>query len=133
MNAREAARFLGEAEPSPNGDPEHAAALAERLYAQEKRPVFVTCGKMGMAVRDGTVAAFVPGVIAPEPVDEVGAGDTAVAALAAATRAGYAPVEAAGFANLAAAVTVSKVGQTGTASREEITALAEQARYRSIP
>jgi len=50
----------------------------------------------------------------------VGAGDTAVSALALGLGAGYAPAEAAAFANFAAAVTVQKLFQTGTASGEEI-------------
>ena len=51
------------------------------------------------------------------------------AALALALGAGCTPGEAAGFANLAASVTVQKIFQTGTASPEEVTAVSDDADY----
>ena len=50
----------------------------------------------------------------------MGAGDTAAAALATMLAVGASPAEAATIANLAASVTVQKIGITGTASPAEI-------------
>ena len=57
--------------------------------------------------------------VAP-PVDIVGAGDSFLSACALALGAGAALGEAAALGNLASAVTIQKLGQTGTASAEEI-------------
>jgi phosphoglycolate phosphatase-like HAD superfamily hydrolase len=59
-------------------------------------------------------------------VDPVGAGDTAVSALATSLAAGASPKEAAEFANYAAAVTVQKLFTTGTASPKEIMEIAKR-------
>jgi phosphoglycolate phosphatase-like HAD superfamily hydrolase len=61
--------------------------------------------------------------------DPVGAGDTVVSALACCLGAGIKPAEAAEFAVLAAAVTVQKLLQTGTATGAEILAQASDAEY----
>jgi bifunctional ADP-heptose synthase (sugar kinase/adenylyltransferase) len=53
-------------------------------------------------------------------VDFVGAGDTFHAAIAACLTAGGRAEEAAFLGNLAASVTVAKIGTTGTATPEEI-------------
>ena len=53
-------------------------------------------------------------------LDTVGAGDTSVAAFAAGAGARVPLPESLALANLAAAVTVQKINQTGTASQEEI-------------
>ena len=64
----------------------------------------------------------VPSVAVSGPTDPTGAGDTVVAALSAALVAGASLIEGAEIGNLAARVTVQKLGQTGTASPEEILA-----------
>jgi sugar/nucleoside kinase (ribokinase family) len=57
------------------------------------------------------------------PTDTVGAGDAAVAAIAATLAAGGSLREAGAVGNLAAAVTVRKMRETGTATPEEIMAM----------
>ena len=88
-----------------------------------ERELIITRGKRGMTVfdRDGHPTA-VPAVPVTGPTDPTGAGDTVAAALAAALAAGASLTEAAEIGNLAARVTVQKLGQTGTASIEEIQA-----------
>jgi sugar/nucleoside kinase (ribokinase family) len=83
--------------------------------------VYVTRGRRGISVfaADGG-RTLVPTAPAPEPVDTCGAGDTVLAAVAAALGAGAAPEEAALLANCAAYVTVQKLGTTGTASPPEV-------------
>lgn len=93
------------------------------------RPVFVTLGEEGALVCEGEKAVHIPAAPVRPPLDTVGAGDAFLAALAAglaagprqgAEAAGAVPTEAAALANLAAAVTVEKLNQTGTASPAEI-------------
>ncbi len=69
----------------------------------------------------------VRGVKVEGEVDPVGAGDTFVSALTAALAAGACASDAAALANVAAAVTVAKLRQTGTAAPEEIAELAARA------
>ena len=54
------------------------------------------------------------------PIDPVGAGDCANAAITAAVAAGLTLEDAAAFACLLASITVRKIGTTGTASPDEI-------------
>ena len=83
----------------------------------------VTCNKHGIAVETGDGYRLVPAVRQNGPIDICGAGDAATAALACAIAAGATMYEAAVIANLASGVTVRKLGETGTASQEEIIAL----------
>ena len=95
---------------------EHARALA----SQTRRPVFVTLGYKGMLVADAERIDRAPGVPVSGPVDPVGAGDSASAAIVAAMAAGAKALEAAHIANLAASITVQQIGTTGTASPAQI-------------
>jgi phosphoglycolate phosphatase-like HAD superfamily hydrolase len=104
-------------------------AFASRLFAGSGKPVFVTRGARGILTVDAAGVHLAPAVQVLGKTDTVGAGDTVTAALALCLGAGLAPAEAAGFANLAAAVTVQKLFQTGTASPEEVLAISEDADY----
>lgn len=105
-------------------------AQAARLAALARKPVFVTRGERGLLVADGDDVCELAGIAVDGPVDPVGAGDTVTAAIAAVLGSGGSPLLAARLANLAAAVTVGKVGTTGTASPAEIHALAERSALR---
>jgi sugar/nucleoside kinase (ribokinase family) len=121
LNAHEACRLAGQ--PRPADESIGAAVVrgcAAELHARAGRPVFVTRGAGGIVVADAGKVAEVPAVRIAGPVDPVGAGDTAVAAIAAAMAVGATAIEAARLANLAAGVTVQKLHTTGTASPDEI-------------
>jgi len=123
LNAKEAARLTGgTGEAEQSADPLRPAARA--ISARTGKPVFVTRGAGGILLCDGTRYADLPAVPLAEPVDTVGAGDTAVSAIAACFAAGGSPVEAGELANLASAITVKKLKETGSATREEILRLA---------
>jgi bifunctional ADP-heptose synthase (sugar kinase/adenylyltransferase) len=101
---------------------EDSTAAAQMLACRTGRTVFCTGGNRGMIVAEpesekvATVAAYpVTG-----PIDPVGAGDSANAALACALACGRTAVEAAAFANLVASITVQQIGVTGTATPEQI-------------
>jgi len=129
-NEIEAARLNGVAlEPGVHPGLADLEAYAARLFAESGKPVFITRGSRGMVTvdRDGTHVS--PGIQVLGRTDTVGAGDTVTSALALCLGAGIPPAEAAAFANVAAAVTVRKLFQTGTASPEEVLAVCEDADY----
>ncbi|HTZ51096.1 MAG TPA: PfkB family carbohydrate kinase, partial [Spirochaetia bacterium] len=113
-------------EPVPRPDAEKAA---ETLYERWKTPLFLTRGSRGMLVRDAEGTREVPGLQILGRIDTVGAGDSALAGIAAALAAGADPLAAASLGNFAAGVTVKKLFVTGTASPEEIRAVGTDPDY----
>jgi len=93
---------------------------ARNLHEQFSKPVFLTRGPRGIVTVDGDGVHEIPGIQLLKKLDIVGAGDTVTSALALCLGAGVPPAEASEFANFAAAVTVQKLFQTGTASAAEI-------------
>jgi len=102
---------------------------AQNLYDKSSKSVFVTRGARGILTVDAEGIHHAPGVQLLKKIDTVGAGDTTISALGLCLAAGVAPAEAAQFANLAAAVTVQKLFQTGTASSEEVLEISKDADY----
>ena len=98
--------------------------MAAEIQIRARQPVFISRGHDGIVVADGDDVHVVPGMDVPPPTDAVGAGDTVTATLAAVLGSGGDPITAARLANLAAAVTVSKLRVTGTATPAEIRDLA---------
>jgi ribokinase len=113
VNEQEALEIAG------GTDVEAAAGL---LLRRGPRAVVVTLGAAGALMHDGndriTAAGF-----AVQPVDTSGAGDCFVAALAVALSEKSPPAEALGFANAAAAVTVTRRGtQDAMPTRDDVEA-----------
>jgi rfaE bifunctional protein kinase chain/domain len=102
---------------------------AMNLYQQFGKPVFLTRGPRGIITVDSDGLYEVPGIQLLKKLDIVGAGDTVTSALALCLGAGIPPADAAELANFAAAVTVQKLFQTGTASDPEILAVGRDADY----
>ncbi|UCE49644.1 MAG: HAD family hydrolase [Phycisphaerales bacterium] len=102
---------------------------AGNLYAQFNKPVFLTRGSRGIVAVDDDGIHEVPGIQLLKKLDIVGAGDTVTSALAVCLGAGVSPAEASEFANFAAAVTVQKLFQTGTASAAEIVEIGKDPDY----
>jgi rfaE bifunctional protein kinase chain/domain len=125
-NDREAARLNGVQVARDEVIPlEDMRKYAQNLYRQFHRPVFLTRGPRGLLAVDGGGVHEVPGIQLLKKLDPVGAGDTVTSALALCLGAGVPPAAAAEFANFAAAVTVQKLFQTGTANGEEILTVAK--------
>ncbi len=121
LNDIEAGRLVGV--PRQVGDVvllEEVHDYITKLYKRTDRPVFVTRGARGCVGYDGETMWDVPGVQILTPVDPVGAGDASVSAMAGALAAGGTVGEAAELGNFAAAVTVRKLEQCGTAAPAEI-------------
>lgn len=97
-------------------------AAADTLARRNHAAVFCTLGANGSYLTEGENGVRTPAVKVAGPLDICGAGDTTLAAFACALAAGASYTEAAQLASLASAVTVQKIGVTGTATFEEITA-----------
>jgi bifunctional ADP-heptose synthase (sugar kinase/adenylyltransferase)/phosphoglycolate phosphatase-like HAD superfamily hydrolase len=134
LNDREALRLCGEQweseDPVPRPDAERAA---QALFDRWKTPVFLTRGSRGILVRDAGGAHEVPGLQILGRIDTVGAGDSALAGIAAALAAGYDGETAARLGNIVAGVTVQKLFITGTATPREILALGTDPDYVNHP
>lgn len=100
--------------------PERMAQAALALSERSGRPALITLGENGcLAAEDGRVA-HIPARRVSGPTDICGAGDSFLAALACALGGGADIRAAAALGNLGASVTIAKLGETGTASREEL-------------
>ncbi len=115
-NEVEAVRAFGGAAD----DLDHLAALALDMESKNRRLTLMTLGKRGCFVADQGQVVRVPACPVEPPIDFCGAGDTFLAGFAAALAAGATPAQAAQVATLCAAVTIKKIGVTGTATREEV-------------
>jgi rfaE bifunctional protein kinase chain/domain len=101
---------------------DEAKRCGELLHRRNAKPVITTLGENGMLVHTSDGAQHLPGIHVEGPLDIVGAGDSALAGIAAALCAGASVVEAAEFGNLVASVTITKLRDTGTASPDELMA-----------
>ena len=93
---------------------------AKEINKRNQRPAIVTMGSRGALWVDEEVITKIPTVSAEPPIDICGAGDTFLSAFSCAFAAGASGPEAISVANIAAGITVKKIGTTGTATREEI-------------
>jgi rfaE bifunctional protein kinase chain/domain len=134
LNAHEAARLLGAPRALDERIPAAAArSLAVRLAERTGQPLFITRGDSGILAVEGQVVHEVPGIQILEATDPVGAGDTAVAAMAAVLGGGGSVLEAARLANIAASITVRKLQTTGTATPQEMRAVGPEPDYVYLP
>lgn len=101
---------------------DEAKRCGDLLRRRNGRPVITTLGANGVLVHTSEGCRHVPARRVNGPIDIVGAGDSALAGIAAALCAGASVVEAAEFGNLVASVTITKLRDTGTASPEELLA-----------
>jgi rfaE bifunctional protein kinase chain/domain len=125
-NAIEASQLFFPERPPAEGSLEALEKAALELNARTKKPVYITLGDQGCLLCEMPHAVRLPAVSVAPPLDPVGAGDTFLASLGAGLAAGATTQEAGCLANLAAAVTIQKIGMTGTASPHEILALYEK-------
>lgn len=122
VNTAELARFLQVSLPK-TPDLDWCSQYGNVLRERSGGPLLITRGPAGMLYLDQQHRYLAEGLPLRGELDTVGAGDTVVATWAACLGAGATPDQAIQIANLAAAVTVQKRNQTGTASLSEIVAL----------
>lgn len=87
---------------------------------QRNKPVLVTLGENGMIYASPTEFHWEKAIPVQGPIDTVGAGDMVVAAFSAAKATGASIEEACEFASLAVHISIQKIGETGSASPQEI-------------
>ena len=105
---------------------ENYVLAAQTLAVSNKSDVCMTLGAKGCVYTNGKTTTYIPSYEVAKPIDICGAGDTFLSAFSCAIAAGAKPFEAASFANMAADVTIRKIGMTGSASPDEIRERHEQ-------
>ena len=128
-NHHEAARLCAALGFTAASDEERVLALSQHTG----RPVFLTRGVNGIMTGSNLTICDIPGIEVTGQLDPVGAGDTVLAAIGAALAAGATPSQSAIFANLAAAVAVTKLHTTGTVTPVEATFAASRVTYAYQP
>ncbi len=125
VNVKELARLLqiSAIEEHDSKQCEYYAAL---LSEKTNSKILLSRGAYGLQYFDGKDHYYAPAVPIAGPIDTVGAGDTAFAAFSLALRASNDIDLSLKFANLAAAVSIQKIAQTGTASPHEVLAMISQ-------
>jgi len=117
-NHHEALRMSDSEDQSDDGSRHAASVIRDKLGCDA---VLITRGDRGMMLLEGDGEPVYVKTAAREVYDVTGAGDTVIAALAAALAAGTSMIEAATLANHAAGIVVGKVG-TATATADELIA-----------
>jgi sugar/nucleoside kinase (ribokinase family) len=123
LNAQEGAKLLGEG-PGDYMGTDELVRLSGQLFQRWNAPIALTAGDRGSVASTQEGATLVEAVPLGGRLDPVGAGDAFLAGLAGGLAGNLGFVEAARLGSLAAAVTVRKLQQPGTASPGEILALA---------
>lgn len=124
VNTEELARLL-QIEGYENWTTDEYTLYGRQLSDRIEGPVLITRGEQGMQYVYQSSLHQSAALVLEGELDTVGAGDTSVAAFAAGAGARVPLPKSLALANLAAAVTVQKINQTGTASQEEIIELAK--------
>ncbi|MBD2755567.1 bifunctional heptose 7-phosphate kinase/heptose 1-phosphate adenyltransferase [Spirosoma validum] len=122
VNTAELASFLRIEHPD-HPDLDWCVSQGNAFRQRSGGPLLITRGQAGILYIDQHGIQTIDGLALQGELDTVGAGDTVVATWAACLGSGATPKQALVVANLAAAVTVQKLAQTGTASLSEILAL----------
>jgi len=108
---------------TPNGvgvTRENAIKTAKTLYKKLKNTIFITRGINGCILVDEGVIKEIPSIKITGKIDTVGAGDSMLAGICIGLVSGQDAYNSACLGNLAAAVSIQKLYQTGTVSPEEL-------------
>ena len=122
-NEVEAARLFG----MPVRDLQEAARACYALWERTKRTAIITLGDQGSMLCSEGKCFHSPACTVEPPIDFCGAGDTFLSGFGTFLAAGADPFTAIRMANLCSAITIQKIGTTGTASPEELRALCQKA------
>ena len=112
---------------TPNGvgvTRENAIKTAKTLCKKLKKTIFITRGINGCILVDEGVIKEIPSIKITGKIDTVGAGDSMLAGICIGLVSGQDAYNSACLGNLAAAVTIQKLYQTGTVSPEELLMMA---------
>jgi rfaE bifunctional protein kinase chain/domain len=128
VNTAELAHFLGIDLPE-SPDLDWCVEQGVTFQRQTNVPLLITRGQAGILYMDEAGTESIDGLSLQGELDTVGAGDTVVATWATCMGAGATPEQGLKMANLAAGVTVQKLGQTGTATLTEILTLHDEHQF----
>ena len=120
LNARDAARLAFARDDAP------ALDAGDALLQRFRRPVVITDGANGCYVFELDLTTHIPAIPSSGPIDIVGAGDSFLAGLAVGYAASRDWVKAAQLGTCCSAVSIRKIGQTGSATPEEIAEILRQ-------
>ena len=121
LNAHEALRLCGKEKDTTDVVPTDEVIKAiEIIFKRMGRSVVVTLGEQGCVICTDDGIMKIPGIQVMKQIDPVGAGDSFLAGLSASLACGASLEEAAQIGNYVASVTITKMGQTGTATPGEI-------------
>ena len=112
---------------TPNGvgvTRENAIKTAKTLCKKLKKTIFITRGINGCILVDEGVIKEIPSIKITGKIDTVGAGDSMLAGICIGLVSGQDAYNSACLGNLAAAVSIQKLYQTGTVSPEELLMMA---------
>ena len=122
-NEVESARSFGKGTET---EMEELSQLALSIFRKNERTTLMTLGERGCFVVDEDKAVHCEACKVEGSIDFCGAGDTFMAGYGTLLAAVASPLQAAQIANLCSAVTIKKIGTTGTASREEVVKMWEK-------
>ena len=103
---------------------ENAIKTAKKLCKKLKKTIFITRGINGCILVDEGVIKEIPSIKITGKIDTVGAGDSMLAGICIGLVSGQDAYNSACLGNLAAAVSIQKLYQTGTVSPEELLMMA---------
>ena len=113
-------------------DEKDSEVCINRLKEAQKligNPLFMTRGENGLIHIENDDITTVPGIYLTGDVDNLGLGNTCISAFAVCLGTGASVLDSLEIANLAYAIIVKRIRQTGTASPEEILKLADDSYY----
>ena len=121
LNDFTAESMVGNTHSKGNGiTRENAIKTAKTLCKKFKTTIFITRGINGCILVDEGVIKEIPSIKITGKIDTVGAGDSMLAGICLGLVSGQDAYNSACLGNLAAAVTIQKLYQTGTVSPEEL-------------
>jgi len=131
INDHEALKLCGKEIDALEPVPRHEVVESIKIiYERIGKPIIVTRGAQGCVICVDEKIAEIPGIKVHGQIDPVGAGDSFLAGVTASIAACASLEEAVQVGNFVAAVTITKIGQTGTASRKEILKVGASPKYR---
>lgn len=118
-NNLEAALITG-ISPEQARDLAHIKQCALDISEQNKSIAFVTCGDIGIVSAQDGCARLARAVKVHGQVDICGAGDASTAGIVTALCCGATAHEAAQIANMVSSITIRQIGETGTATKQQV-------------
>lgn len=122
-NKSEAGQVLQEDVETDDWGEKQLKKAARKLYQNSESPIFITADQEGVFIYDCLEEEKferIPTIDISEPYDVTGAGDTFMCGLVSSLIGGATSKEAGLVGNIAASISIKTIGETGTATPQEI-------------